>query len=154
MVIYQQLLDEHAKWQMANGLQLQPPATHEQIEAVLRRARERLGCDLPAEYARFLERTNGLSSNGLVVYACEPTVLAGYTDEFIEGLVEANEAWRDDPEHSSFLFFGEGNISRYVLNCQNSQYQVLDYQTDTLIEAVPGFDELLFAALRDHQPEP
>jgi hypothetical protein len=151
-LIYQNLLDEHVKWQLTNGLHLQPTATSEQIESVFRRARERLGCELPVEYARFLDHINGLNSNGLVVYASEPAVVAGSTDVFIEGIIEANEAWRDDPANSSFLFFGEGNISRYVLNCKVSRYQVLDYQTDTLIEEVPGFDELLFAALREHRP--
>lgn len=150
--MYEQLLDEHVKWQKASGRRLQAPATSEQIEAVFRRARERLGCDLPVEYARFLERMNGLISNGHVVYSSEPTVVPGQTEIFIEGLVEANEAWRDDPADSSLLFFGEGNISRYALNCQNSHYQVLDYQTDTLIEEVPGFEQLLLAALKEHLP--
>jgi hypothetical protein len=150
--MYQQLLDEHVTWREASGLKLQAPATPEQIKTVFRRAREELGCDLPAEYAEFLNRTNGFSSNGLVLYASELTAIAGHTDRFIEGLVEANLAWRENPEHSALVFFGEGDISRYVLNCKNSRYQVLDYQTDTLIEEVSSFDQLLFSALRDHRP--
>jgi hypothetical protein len=150
--MYEQLIDEHVRWQLATGQQLQPPATREQVESVLRRARERLGCELPVEYSRFLLRMNGLNSNGLVIYPSEPTVVTGTTDVLIEGIVEANEAWRDDPAYSSLVFFGEGNISRYVLNCQSSHYQVLDYQTDTLIEEVSSFDQLLFSALRDHRP--
>jgi hypothetical protein len=152
VVMYQQLLDQHVSWRQANGLGVQAPATAEQIESVFRRAREELGCDLPTEYADFLKRMNGLSSNGLVFYASELTAIAGHTDRFIEGLVEANLAWREDAGHASLVFFGEGDISRYVLNCENSHYQVLDYQTDTLIEEVTGFDQLLFSALRDHRP--
>jgi hypothetical protein len=151
--MYQQLLDEHVSWREASGLKLQAPATAEQIKTVFRRASEELGCDLPVEYADFLKRMNGLSSNGLVLYASEVTAITGYTDRFIEGLVEANLAWRENPDHVPFVFFGEGDISRYVLNCDNSRYQVLDFQTDTLIEEVAGFDHLLFAALRDHRPE-
>jgi hypothetical protein len=150
--MYQQLLDEHVTWRKTTGLKLQAPATVEQIKTVFRRAREELGCDLPVEYADFLRRMNGLSSNGLVIYSSEETAIAGYTDRFIDGLVEANLAWRENPDHMPFVFFGEGDISRYVLNCQNSRYQVLDYQTDTLIEQVPSFDQLLFLALRDHRP--
>jgi hypothetical protein len=150
--MYEQLLDEHVRWQVASGQRVQPAATAEQIEAVIRRAWERLGSELPVEYARFLEHMNGLNSNGLVIYSSDPIVVAGSTDVVIEGIVEANEAWHDDPAYSSFLFFGEGNTSRYALDCRDSRYQVLDYQTDTLIEEVAGFDELLLAALREHRP--
>lgn len=98
---------------------------------------------------------NGLDSNGLTIYASETTSIAGYEhrkDMNIDGIVEANLAWWDSDAHRGYLFFGDGNISRYALHLPQEEYRILDRQTDTVLESVPTFEHLLCQALRDHRP--
>jgi hypothetical protein len=150
--MYHELLDELVQWRKAHGLKMQPPASKPQIDLLRRRAAVELDYRIPERYLAFLRVLDGLSSNGLVLYASETTPMAGREDTVIEGLVEANLGWRDDPSHSPFVFFGEGEVGRYVFSQVESEFQVRDFQTDTLIERVTGIEELLATALRDHRP--
>jgi hypothetical protein len=152
MTMYQNLLDEVTQWRKTEGLKIQPPASEQQIELLRRRAAAELDYQIPEHYVGFLRVLNGLNSNGLVLYASETTPMAGREGKVIEGLVEANLLWRDAPSHQSFVFFGEGNISRYAFNQAQSEYQVLDFQTDTLVDSVSSLEQLLAVALREHRP--
>jgi len=125
---------------------------HRPTDSLRTRARAELGAELPDGYLRFLGMTNGMSSNGLVVYAFATGLLVGHADRVLEGLVEANLAWRDHPGHDRFVFFAEGETSRYAFDQGTSEYQILDHQTDTLIDVVGSFDHLLLAALESHRP--
>jgi hypothetical protein len=148
--MYQQLLDVLNAAQARYGEQRQPPCTDDRLEQLRRRVREELGAELPSEYAAFLRAQDGLNHNGLFIYASETTSVVGATNAIIQGIVEANLGWRDDPHASIYLVFGEGNLDLYVRHVPTGAYHVIDRVPGNLIESYPSFDQLLAAALKAH----
>jgi SMI1/KNR4 family protein SUKH-1 len=150
--MYQQLLKEHIDDKKAYGEQPQPPATKAQLQALRARAKKELGVDLPAEYYRLLETTNGLDSNGVVIYASEAGPLVGYPDRPLDGLVEANLTWWELPAHKRYLFFGDAGMSLYAYDLEDHAYKVLDRQSNTVLEEFKTFEELIHRALEENHP--
>jgi hypothetical protein len=149
-VSYREVLEEIRRTMAADGFRMQPPATDAEVSALEKEAEAQLGASVPAEYRAFLRTCNGLDWNGLLIYAASKVPIAGRADRFITGFLEANLAWRESEPHRQYLFFGDSGISRYVLDLKQSRYAILDRQSDTLIEMVPSFEELMARALRAH----
>ena len=80
-------------------------ASPEALAALQGRVRELFGAELPADYAEFLQRSDGLDFNGLVVYDSASTPEQP-SNGFWQGLVAVNQAWRDNP----LVNFGWGLI--------------------------------------------
>ena len=149
--MYRTLLDEVAAWSRDHDRPLQRPCLVHEIEDLRRRARRELAADVPDAYCRFLALMDGLDWNGLVIYASKTTPIAGYSDRFIEGFVEATREWRDYEENRHLIFFGESGLSQYAYDPSVAEFRVLDRQSNSLIERANGFDELLFKALSAHR---
>ena len=148
--MYQQLLAQLEAEKARYGEQRQPPCTDDRLERLRRRVRERLGAELPSEYAAFLRAQDGLNHNGLFVYASETAPVVGARDATIQGFVEANLVWRDDDRLCSYLVFGDGNMDLYARHLPIGEYHVLDRVPGNLVERYPSFDQLLAAALKAH----
>lgn len=149
--MYRALLDEVVTWSRAHDRPLQRPCPPAELDTLRRRAHRELGVDVPDAYCGFLSLMDGLDWNGLVIYASKTTPIMGYPDRFIEGFVEATRGWRDYEENSHLLFFGESGLSQYVYDPTKAEFQVLDRQSNALIERAEGLDQLLFKALKAHQ---
>jgi hypothetical protein len=149
--MYQELLKEDFRWIKKWGRAMPPPASEADLVSLAERAQAALGASVPPEYEAFLRLANGFDFNGCVIYGTATRPIAGHTDRFIEGFVEANEGWRDDEPNVDYLYFGEGDISRYRYHLPSKQYQVADRQSDTVLKLVPSFDALIAAALEEHR---
>ena len=148
--MYEQLLDELEATQARYGEQRQPPCTDHRVEHLRQRVREELGAELPDAYAAFLRARDGLNHNGLFIYASETAPIVGATNATIQGIVQANLAWRDDEHFVNYLVFGEGNMDLYVRHLPTGDYHVVDRVPGNLIETHPSFEQLLAVALRAH----
>jgi hypothetical protein len=149
--MYRPLLDDVVAWSAARHRPLQRPCAVAELDALRRRAHSELGAAVPEAYCDFLALMDGLDWNGLEIYASRTTPAAGHSDRFIEGFVEATLGWRDFEDNRHLLFFGESGLSQYVYDPLKAEFQVLDRQSNTLIERVGAFDELLFEALNAHR---
>ena len=150
--MYQQQLQEHLDDKKVYGESGQPPATPAQLQALRDQAKKELGVDLPAEYYRLLETTNGLDSNGLSIYGSERTPIVGYTDRFIQGLVDANLNWWDLESHKRYIFFGDASMSLYVYDREDRKYQILDRSSNDVVEEFGTFEALIHRALEENHP--
>ena len=149
--MYQELLREVAEAQSKYGERKQPPGHPERLARLRERVREELAAEVPPEYEAFLREQDGLNWNGLFIYACEPSEVAGASaDAHIEGFVEANLAWRDDEHMRDYLVFGEGNMDLYVRHLPTGEYRTIDRVPGNLIETHPSFEAMLAAALKAH----
>ena len=152
--MYQELLKEAARWLKKYDRQMQPPASEAELVSLVERAQAELGQKVPAGYEAFLRIADGFDWNGCTIYGSHTRPLAGYNDRFIQGFVEANLIWRDDEANEEYLYFADGDISRYGYHLPSKQYQVKDRQSDTLLKVVPSFDALIERALEDHRFTP
>jgi hypothetical protein len=150
--MYQQLLQEHIDDKKAYGESGQPPATPAQLQALRAQAKKELGVDLPAEYYRLLETTNGLESNGLSIYGTERTLIVGHQDRFIQGLVDANLNWWDLESHKKYVFFGDASVSLYVRDLEDGKYKLLDRSSNDVLEEFDTFEGLMHRALEENHP--
>jgi hypothetical protein len=150
--MYQQLLADVKGWLAANALQAQPPARERDVEDLRERARAELGAEVPEAYCDLLRQADGLDANGLVLYASRTSPVAGREDLSIQGFVDANLAWWDLEANRRYLCFGESGLSRFALDREDGRYRVLDRSSDSVVEDVASFEELVSRALEESRP--
>lgn len=139
----QELLEKIAQERAAYSESMQPPCPPRQIENLSKKALKNLNCNLPDGYIRFLEKTNGLDWNGITIYACETTLLVGYKDRYIEGIIEANQAFRESDTCRGLIFLGESGMDAYVYRPDTDQYQIAERISLRSLEDFSSF-ELMF----------
>lgn len=132
---------------------LQAPASASDVEKLRRLSKDDLGCDIPADYVRFLAVTNGVAWNGLTIYATETMPLVGLPNHCVQGFVEANREYRvmrqGDPMHE-YLLFGEDSVAFFSLHIPEHSYKVFTIVGMTILETYKTFDSLIVDALKGH----
>jgi hypothetical protein len=88
----------------------QGPATPDAVARAREAVQARFGATLPADFAAFLERANGVDYNGVVIYGANQSEAAPGPNGFWQGVVAANAAWRDGPGHEEYLVLGETDM--------------------------------------------
>ena len=142
-----QLLGEVHDRQRKYEMFVEPPAPAERIEPLRSAARVELSIDLPAEYAAFLELSDGLDWNGAVIYATERKAEAPGRP-FLEGLVPANLDLRDNPDLGRLLVLGESGMELYVHDPQSGAFRIIDRVSMDPYDTFDSFGDLLAAILR------
>lgn len=129
------------------GEAVHPGADADQIDRLRKAAFGAFGVELPDDYLAFLERSNGLDYNGLVIYDCEssPEHRSG---GFWQGFVAANRLWRDNPANESLLVFGDSDMELYAYDLRSRGYCSLDKIAHDRVENYRSFDEMIDQALQ------
>jgi hypothetical protein len=145
--MYQQLLDRVAEEQRRFGSEPQPPATEDQLQRVVEDGSKELRAELPDDYLQFLQLTNGLDWNGVVIYGAGRNPIAAHPDRSISDIVEMNRNYRDDPRFGDLLVLGSNGMDIYTYRISANRYEIYDEVPHELIETFPTFDELMAKAL-------
>jgi hypothetical protein len=146
--MYLELLEQVEKERQAYGLSMQPPASADEITTLKKKAKKSLAYDLDENYAGFLRRRNGLVWNGFFVYAAAITPIAGYSDRFIDGFVEANLQYWEADANQAFITFGHTGDARYVLNLSKKKFEEIDSVALDAIATFNSFEEMLCHILK------
>lgn len=133
------------------GFQPQPPCEEVDWFALSRAVQDSFGIAVPNEHLELLAITDGLDWNGLVLFGSKRRLIPGFTDRFAEGLVEANLAYRDNPDFSHYLILGDDGTVVFCADCQNSRYLVLTTVGLSELESYHTCEELLASALMSHR---
>ncbi|WP_088816378.1 MULTISPECIES: YrhA family protein [Listeria] len=116
-------------------------ATLREIELFKKWALNNFGESVPwKDYVPFLQEVNSLQFNGVFLYGI------GNVQENLD-LVENNKIWHDVEEQKKYLFFGDGDISWYVWDCELDEFQQLDKPSGEVYEIYDSLDEMLIEAL-------
>lgn len=126
----------------AAGEPVFPGADDGTIQDARRRVQAVLNAQLPDGYAAFLRRHDGLEFDGVVFYSTAPK------DEFWQGLVEANETWRDATENEKLLILGDDDMSFYAVDLSGERPTKRDRVNGEVVETFGTIDEMIDAALR------
>lgn len=97
------------------------------------------------DHEAFLKKANGLEFNGLVIYNANP-------NDDNNGIIGANEIWRENDWDSNYLFFGDSNISWYSLDVDNNVFVELDKPSGEVVEEFENFNEMLEEAINSVLP--
>lgn len=145
--MWKKALIEVEKQIREHDLEMQPPASESELKAVVNDAKRILGVDLPDDYLQFLRLANGLNWNGVFMYGSKSSQIVG-TTYTLQGIVEANEIWRDYEGHKKYIFFGDSDMSLYGQELITREYKELDRSSNSLIQTYKDFDEMLTDVLK------
>ena len=136
-------LHEREKQEFGEGF-LFAGAEHKDLQKLVDRSMQELNITLDKSYLDFLEFTNGLDYDGLVIYGTERYQNG---NDFQEGFVEANAEFRKDPELQHYICYGDENSTRQVFNLKTSRFESIDRVAWDDISQHDTFDDMLLTAI-------
>jgi hypothetical protein len=128
---------------------LQDPAAEFELQGLQVQSKNELGIHLPDEYIAFLSKNNGLDYNGTVFYASDRSLIAGYNDRYIEGVIFANLTARDVDDMKSFLIFGESDDLLHTLYLPEQKYRTIESIGNSVYAEYDSFDTMIAQVLND-----
>lgn len=148
--MYLEILERIKKEHQKFNLQLQPPAKEESLAILQVLAHEKLCATIPAPYLNFLRITDGLDWDGLTIFATTTTLIVGYEDRWIQGVVEANLAYRDFSPMKDYVVFGEDGLLIFVYDLKKCEYQSRDRIALDVVDVFSSLEGLIAHALQRH----
>jgi hypothetical protein len=116
---------------------VQPGADEAAIADLRVRLRERFGATLPEAYADLLRREDGVDADGLVLYGSRQSPQARGPGGFWQGLVAANELWRDVPGLEDHLVLGDSDLYLLTVDLDGGAPVLRDRVTAEPVERFP-----------------
>lgn len=144
-VVIEQVHSDQAKY----GEARQGPATAEQISKAREEVRVRFGAVLPDDFVAFLQRSNGVSYNGAVIYGASQSEAAPGPNGFWQGIVAANAAWREGPGHSGYLVLGDTDLDLLTVDLTGERAVLRDKVSSDVNEQFNSVAEAIEAILRE-----
>ncbi len=150
--MWRELLDATLSAMQQFNLQPQPPCSKQELDSLDAAVFANLNTRLPREYTEFLSIANGLDWNGLVILADKPRPLASRRNAVLEGIVEANLIYRDNPDMQDYLVLGEDGTVLFCQSVKTAKFVTLLAVGMTELESHETCGELLSSALKAHLP--
>lgn len=148
---YQQVLWDFENHVKSYGMYMQPPCSMEELVRLRLGAKEELGGDIPDAYASLLLWHNGITWNGLTIYASETSPIAGHPDRFIAGFVESNILFRQgSPDLVDYLILADSEFYFYVCDKINNEYARCDRLSLEKYKTFSSFEDMISFALLSH----
>lgn len=122
---------------------MQPPATDKDILSLMKELKGKHSISLPLDYIELLKISNGLEFSGLRIYATHTIPIEGHSDRFIEGILDANAIWWENPDTRKYLFFGEDDLSLFGFNTETGEYEDLDRVSLDAMDNFSNFTSLI-----------
>lgn len=119
------------------GDELQQPASSEELDSLERQVNQVFSVNLPPAYIYLLLQTDGLDNDGIVLYSSKKSLIQGYSDRYIPGLLEANEDWQD---FSGYLFYADSDMYLFVQSMTDKTFSYRSRER---------FDEVIFSTMDD-----
>ena len=139
------------KW----GMPMQPPCSPADLDRLRDASVRSFGMEPPRAYLDFLRVTDGMSENGLHVYASHPSGDAASEasggEYCIAGFVEENVGHRLDRDGYDQLFvFASSSLYVHVQDIRSGKFGLLPHENapDEPSEVFDSFDELMLDAIR------
>ena len=132
------------------GLKPQPPCGEQELIDLNLTINRIFGINLPNDYLELLAIVDGLDWNGLIILASQQRVITGYTDRYIDGILDRNLAYRDNLEMARYLVLGEDGTVMFSMDCHSGQYVVLSTAGLSVLESYATCSELLSSAMTSH----
>lgn len=149
---YQDLLRSIIQQRQATARPVRAPASFQDIEHLKSDVRRLFDAELPMEYLEFLSLSDGLQHNGLIVYDTTSTPEKPAYKGFWQGFIAANQLWRENPDNSDYLIFGDDDMDLLTFNLKQREFQQVDRAAYDSYESYPTFDAMLVAALERVAP--
>ena len=104
------------------GDSLQKSATNKDVERLNNTLKENFKVELSSVYQNILLKINGFDENGVSLYGSETNLIQGYSDRYLDGLMEANEIWHENEDFANYLFYADSDLYLFVQSFKNQLY--------------------------------
>ncbi len=131
------------------GEKMNGGVSDKEIVHFIETAKRELCIDIPKQYVDILKTVNGLEFNGFIVYGIDADLLDVSPVQPINGLIENNKIWYENPWQRKYVFLGDSNISWYVYDVVLSKYCELNKPSGDLLHSYDNFESLLNKILGD-----
>lgn len=137
---------QKAKWYTRPRL-MQPPCPQEEIERLRKEVPARLGTPVPERYLDLLRITNGMSTEGPIVYGSP-------------GIIEENEGMRlDRPNYVRLIFFAYSSLYVHALDIPTGKFVFFPHIGGMPDEVYDTFDQMMISTLwlglkEEFRPDP
>jgi len=130
------------------GSSWQDPCDENTIALLVAEVRSTFHCKVDDEYLDFLRYCDGMFWNGIQVLASQRSLLKGYNDTWVSGLVEFNSLYRNNSDHyDGVLVYASDELTVYTRNLQTSYFEARFLVGVEFIERYSDFDHMITSLL-------
>lgn len=122
-------------------------ANESEVEMAKSALKMTFGLDLPESYIALLKQRNGIDYNGVVFYSALDTPEKPGAAGFWQGLVAANQAWRDGGENTNLLILGDNSMDFFAFDPATGDFGRYDRVTCESLARYDTADQMVEAAL-------
>lgn len=124
-------------------------ANDKEIESLICKANIVLGVDIPTQYLDVLKKFNGLEFNGFIIYGIDTDLLDNKPCQVVNGLIDNNKVWYENPWLKKYIFLGDSNISWYAYDIEQSLYCELSKPAGDVLNSYSNVNSLIDKILGD-----
>lgn len=151
LLVLNDLLTVIAAEQRAAGESVEAGASAADLAQAKVAVESQLNLRLPDSYADVLSLRNGIAFNGVVFYSATDTSEHPSAGGFWQGLVAANEVWRDDARFADRLVIGDSDMEIFVYEKESNRFTRRDRVSDDIIGIYVDAPTLIDDVLRQRR---
>jgi hypothetical protein len=143
------ILEAVSHAQHAAGEVVAQGASDSVLEAANEHVRREFGLPIPQSYVSILKQRDGIDYNGTVFYSALDTPEKPGPGGFWQGIVAANQMWRDDKTRTDLLILGDSSMDFFAFSPKDNSFGRYDRVTSDVIERYQDAHEMIMSALKD-----
>lgn len=125
-------------------------ATDNEISKLKNSFLKKFGLELPTQYLEFLKYMNGIEFDGFIIFSIDKDIIDNNTNQQVEGIINFNEILYENEFNKDYIFLADSDISWYVYNIKNKNFNILDKPSGELIETYNDFYSMLDNVLEEY----
>lgn len=138
------------KFETDYGDSFNNPATDNEISKLKNSFLKKFGLELPTQYLEFLKYMNGVEFDGFIIFSIDKDILDNDTNQQVEGIINFNEILYENEFNKDYIFLADSDISWYVYNVKDKNFNILDKPSGELMETYEDFYSMLDNVLEEY----
>lgn len=125
-------------------------ATDNEISKLKNSFLKKFGLELSTQYLEFLKYMNGIEFDGFIIFSIDKDIIDNNTNQQVEGIINFNEILYENEFNKDYIFLADSDISWYVYNIKNKNFNILDKPSGELMETYEDFYSMLDNVLEEY----
>ena len=125
-------------------------ATDNEISKLKNSFFKKFGLELPTQYLEFLKYMNGIEFDGFIIFSIDKDIIDNNTNQQVEGIINFNEILYENEFNKDYIFLADSDISWYVYNIKDKNFNILDKPSGELMETYNDFYSMLDNILEEY----
>ena len=132
------------------GFVFNNPASDNEIFKLKNSFFKKFGLELPTQYLEFLKYMNGIEFDGFIILSVDENLLDNGINQEVGGIIDFNEILYENEFNKDYIFLADRDISWYVYNIKDKNFNILDKPSGELMETYNDFYSMLDNVLEEY----